>query len=79
MLSTMAGPDGVAQPGDRIEVSEEEGKALIAGKYALRLVIPTKPVLEEVVEEEVAETAAPDSNETTDENDEAKKKTGKGK
>lgn len=42
MLTLSAGPAGVVQPGAVVEVSDEEGRALIAGRYAELVEVPIK-------------------------------------
>lgn len=41
-LTRDAGPEGVRQPGDVVDVSETEGRALVAGGFAEALEAPRR-------------------------------------
>ena len=56
-LKVLAGPSGVRQPGQVFEVSDDEGRALIAAQAAQSVGQPA-PVIETAVEAPAPENAA---------------------
>ena len=56
MLTLMAGPDGTFQPGQEIDVSAKQGKALIDGKFAERVERPKTKAKPETATDPEAET-----------------------
>ena len=60
MLQVSAGPKGTLQIGDRVEVSDSEGRMLIAGKYAVQVGGDPPVTAEPAVQVEKAEPGEPE-------------------